>query len=293
VVLLSPDKESETGTANGINLTVEERTLLHLLEFHRFHESFEVPEDVTQLGISRGINIHQKHVPRTIKKLMSKGYTQEKTSRITGLKQKRKAYFLSTSGMEEARKIKDFISGAVVTFVGSDEKKSDVSVCDIPGLLDGEIQLVQVISYLGEDGTFEEKRFYKQLEELSKEQESSELDTQKKYEIYRTALEEAWDDSVLTLDERAILEGLRIKLGISEKEHKKIEDEVLQLIELPSTNKEIYKVALLQAHADGMLSEDELLMLDKLRKSLNISESEHTKLTEDVLQIRERKGADF
>ena len=108
MVLLSVSENSGMDSSKGINLTVEERTLLHLYEFHRYHDSFEVPEEVTQLGISRGINIHQKHVPRTIKKLVSKGFSYEKTSRITGLKQKRKAYFLTPVGLDEAKKIKNF-----------------------------------------------------------------------------------------------------------------------------------------------------------------------------------------
>ena len=51
-------------------------------------------------------------------------------------------------------------------------------------------------------------------------------------------------------------------------------------------------MALVQAHADGHLSEDELLMLDKLRASMNISEVEHNKLNEDVIERRKRKGPD-
>ena len=289
MVLLNDERDAGINSSKGINLTVEERTLLHLYEFHRFNDSFEVPEEVTQLGISRGINIHQKHVPRTIKKLVEKDQAIEKPSRITGLKQKRKAYFLTPVGMEEARKIKDYVSDNMITFKGEDEKVEEISLKDVPSRLDEPVQMVEVLSHLEPDGVFDVRLYRQRKIEMEKEKENLQLDTEKKFEIYRNALEEAWDDSVMTIDERAIVEGLRIKLGISEKEHRRIEDEVLQLIELPSTNREIYKVALMQAYADGHLSDDELQMLDKLRESMNISQVEHKQLEEDILSKMERK----
>ena len=46
----------------------------------------------------------------------------------------------------------------------------------------------------------------------------------------------------------------------------------------------IYKKALIQAHADGTISEDEKLMLDTLRQYLMITEDEHELLEEQVLR---------
>ena len=190
--------------------------------------------------------------------------------------------------MEESRKIRDFIQNTEITVIDQQNETSKIALRDIPEKFHG-LQLVHIVSNVDDSGTFSIKEFEKRQKELEEEMSSPQMDNQRKFDIYRSALEEAWDDSVMTIDERAILEGLRIKLGISEKEHRKIEDEVLALIELPSTNKEIYRVALLQAYADGRLSDDELQMLDKLRMALNISEIEHNKLEQDIVKRIDRK----
>ena len=96
-------------------------------------------------------------------------------------------------------------------------------------------------------------------------------------EIYRKQLQLAWDCGDISEKERMLLKDLRLSLGISDKEHEKLEKELLGALE-------IYRKQLQLALEGGKISEKEMMMLKDLRLSLGISDKEHERLKKEIIE---------
>ncbi|MEM4292734.1 MAG: tetratricopeptide repeat protein [Thermoplasmata archaeon] len=112
--------------ANGhrLKLTAAEKVLLHLYEYTKYVDHFEVPFAVTQDGIAEAVGILRSHVPRTLKGLLDKGYIEEKLAHVIGSERRRKVYFLTTPGIAHAKKIRDDVK-AVEWIFGLPEEKEE------------------------------------------------------------------------------------------------------------------------------------------------------------------------
>jgi tetratricopeptide (TPR) repeat protein len=100
------------------------------------------------------------------------------------------------------------------------------------------------------------------------------------HEVYYLALQQVWEDGILTEDEQRMLEGLQESLGISINEHEFLESK----IEKDDSKQQLdtYRRVLEQAWADGIITVDEQALLDNLKQKLNISDAEHVKLEIEV-----------
>jgi ATP/maltotriose-dependent transcriptional regulator MalT/DNA-binding MarR family transcriptional regulator len=78
---------------------VQERILLHLLDYTDFKNSVEVPFALSQMGIANAVAIARSNVPRAIAGLKDQGLLIERQAHVKGVSRKRKAYFLTDSGM--------------------------------------------------------------------------------------------------------------------------------------------------------------------------------------------------
>ena len=81
---------------------VQERILLHLSDFSDFMNSVEVPFSLSQMGIANAVAIARSNVPRAIAGLKDQGLLVERQAHVQGVSRKRKAYFLTESGMKLA-----------------------------------------------------------------------------------------------------------------------------------------------------------------------------------------------
>ena len=81
---------------------VQERILLHLSDFSDFMNSVEVPFALSQMGIANAVAIARSNVPRAIAGLKDQGLLIERQAHVQGVSRKRKAYFLTESGMKLA-----------------------------------------------------------------------------------------------------------------------------------------------------------------------------------------------
>ncbi|MCH1537592.1 MAG: hypothetical protein L7S48_04220, partial [Candidatus Poseidonia sp.] len=77
---------------------VQERILLHLLDYSDFISSIEVPFALSQMGIANAVAIARSNVPRAIAGLKDDGVLVERQAHVKGVSRKRKAYFLTDSG---------------------------------------------------------------------------------------------------------------------------------------------------------------------------------------------------
>jgi DNA-binding MarR family transcriptional regulator len=113
------------GKFSEFDLTVNERILLHLRGCDRFDGAAEVSDELTQKGIAEGIGISISHVPRSIKKLIQQSLVKERKEHILGRNRRMKAYFLTETGFERARSIKNRIADQDVEVL-KDGKKATV-----------------------------------------------------------------------------------------------------------------------------------------------------------------------
>ena len=77
---------------------VQERILLHLLDYSDYKNSVEVPFSLSQMGIANAVAIARSNVPRAIAGLKDQGLLIERQAHVKGVSRKRKAYFLTESG---------------------------------------------------------------------------------------------------------------------------------------------------------------------------------------------------
>ncbi len=84
------------------DLSVNERILIHLRDYSMDPVNEGASMNQTQEGIGEAIGIRINHVPRATKKLLDDNYADEVLVHIGGLKRKRKAFYLSNTGLEIA-----------------------------------------------------------------------------------------------------------------------------------------------------------------------------------------------
>jgi len=89
-------------------LTVGERILLHLSQFSKYQDEYDVPFDVSQDGIASALRISRAHAAIELKKLKESDDVAERLAHIRKGKNRRKVYFLSQRGEEKARRIREF-----------------------------------------------------------------------------------------------------------------------------------------------------------------------------------------
>ncbi len=95
-------------------------------------------------------------------------------------------------------------------------------------------------------------------------------------EIYRKQLQLAWGGGDISEKESRLLKDLRLSLGISDKEHERLERELISALE-------IYKKQLQLALEGGKISEKGKILLKDLRLSLGISDKEHERLEKEII----------
>ena len=113
------------------NVTIRERTLLHLSRFPNMNpnEIFNVPFDLTQDGIASILGISRAHASLELKKLKEAGRADDWLAHIKGIGSKRKAYYLLPDGFAEAEQLKKrFESSGIMIDALLDMKRCDPDV---------------------------------------------------------------------------------------------------------------------------------------------------------------------
>ncbi|UCG68357.1 MAG: hypothetical protein JSV09_11125 [Thermoplasmata archaeon] len=248
--------------------TIEDRILLHLLDYTKYRDEVEVPQNITQQGISEGVGIKKKHIPRAMKTMADKDLIAERTAHVSGKTQRMKTYHLTIKGEERARRLRSHVKDLIINVKNGAGKIKEMVITDLGTALKDSYSLAQVLSYVSSEGIFDLERVKETREEEKKEEKRDDL------EIYKKALEQVWKDGRMTSDERDILHILRERLNVTDKEHLILEEEILESAEKGADRqvKAVYKVALEQALADGKITQDERDILEKIKKRFHIED---------------------
>ncbi len=144
---------------------VQERILLHLLDYSDYKVSVEVPFALSQMGIANAVSIARSNVPRAIAGLKDQGLLIERQAHVKGVSRKRKAYFLTEPGMNLAddtwKRLRDFPIRAILeggnivaTTLGNANQELPFSM-----------RPVDLIRYLDDNGILDTRLLSKELVE--------------------------------------------------------------------------------------------------------------------------------
>lgn len=106
------------------SLTIGQRVVMHLDRYKTLSttDEFNVPWELTQDGIATALRISRAHASIELKKLRAANKVEEKQTHVKGGKVKRMTYRLTSLGLEDVPKIKEF----------AEKKKIDIdSLLDI------------------------------------------------------------------------------------------------------------------------------------------------------------------
>jgi DNA-binding MarR family transcriptional regulator len=248
------------------SLTTEERMLLHLHDHVLPEGEWEAPQSITQAGISAAVHVQRKHVPRTLKRLESRGCLVASKRHTPGAKQRRIVYGLSPDGRKRASELrKKIISREVV---------KDGSSIMISELRKGGQSTLELLSHIDEGMVFHENPV---ISPVSNPDGVASLDAQAGEQLVRRLFARAWEDGKITKDEQQLLSEVVEFLGMHPERVRRLSDESRRSQKAPPPE-EIYLDMLKQALVDGELIEDEIALLETVRVAFGIDQLTHQKL---------------
>ena len=129
---------------------VQERILLHLLDYSDYKDSIEVPFALSQMGIANAVAIARSNVPRAIAGLKDQGILVERQAHVKGVSRKRKAYFLTDSGIALANETWERLAEFPVRCILDDQPAVETTLNGAKSVLPFEMRPVDIIRYIDE-----------------------------------------------------------------------------------------------------------------------------------------------
>ncbi|RJU93396.1 MAG: hypothetical protein DWC03_04990 [Candidatus Poseidoniales archaeon] len=134
---------------------VQERILLHLLDYSDYKDSIEVPFALSQMGIANAVAIARSNVPRAIAGLKDQGILVERQAHVKGVSRKRKAYFLTDSGVGLANETWERLSNFPVRCILDDQPPVATTLGGAKSILPFEMRPVDIIRYIDEQNALD------------------------------------------------------------------------------------------------------------------------------------------
>jgi hypothetical protein len=144
----------KTETEGTFRITVNDKILVHLLEYTRYNDRPEVPREITQQGISEIVGARRSHVSLALSTLRERTLVEEKTVRVTDEVRRRKGYFLTSKGFETAKGLAEKYQTFKVRIEEAGGVK-EAMISELPQLLGEKYYLVDVLCCLNKDGTLD------------------------------------------------------------------------------------------------------------------------------------------
>ncbi len=143
-----------TTPEGNFRVTVNQKILVHLLEFVRFQEKPEVPRELTQQGIAEVVNARRSHVSLALSTLKERGLVEERTTRVIDEVRRKKAYSLTSKGYEMSKKlVGDFMSRMVR--VEDSKGVKEVRIENLQEVVGDKYYLVDVLCCINREGTLD------------------------------------------------------------------------------------------------------------------------------------------
>ena len=130
---------------------VQERILLHLLDYSDYKNSVEVPFSLSQMGIANAVAIARSNVPRAIAGLKDQGLLVERQAHVKGVSRKRKAYFLTESGKTLAEDTWNELRSFALRCILADGIIQETTLGEINTILPFSMRSVDIIRYMDDN----------------------------------------------------------------------------------------------------------------------------------------------
>ena len=130
---------------------VQERILLHLLDYSDYKNSVEVPFSLSQMGSANAVAIARSNVPRAIAGLKDQGLLIERQAHVKGVSRKRKAYFLTESGKTLAEDTWNELRSFALRCILADGKIQSTTLGEINTILPFSMRSVDIIRYMDDN----------------------------------------------------------------------------------------------------------------------------------------------
>ncbi len=132
------------------SLTYREKVLLYLKDYIDLFPDEPLPVDITQKGISEGVDMSRTHVSRVVQGLIDKRYVKEKRASIKGKNRKLKTYFLTQEGLEKSKDLYKEL-GELRVHVMTDGEEKEIHLTEIENMTGGKIELLDIFTDLDID----------------------------------------------------------------------------------------------------------------------------------------------
>ena len=96
-------------------VTVEEAILLHLHDYSRYGPDDTVPMELAQAGISQSLGVRRSHVSISLDTAKTREVVKEYLARVKGENRRRKCYFLTDSGKELAKSLRERVGSTIIS----------------------------------------------------------------------------------------------------------------------------------------------------------------------------------
>ena len=142
---------------------VQERIMLHLRDYADYTDSVEVPFALSQMGIANAVAIARSNVPRAIAGLKDAKHLIERQAHVAGVSRKRKAYFLTDSGMVQAEETWKRLSEHPVRLVDKEGASHTTTLAGSIEIATFPLRAVDVLRYMGDNGMLDLRTLNEEL----------------------------------------------------------------------------------------------------------------------------------
>ncbi|MCK5561848.1 MAG: hypothetical protein KAJ51_14710, partial [Thermoplasmata archaeon] len=144
-------------------ITVKDKILLHIQHFKGYQQEYELPAELTQDGIAKGVGVSRSHVAITLSELKDKEYVNDQLGRVKELHRQRKVYFITPRGEVYANGLRSIFSTRTVMIRDLEGNETEITFPDMTAFLypfiNKSITIFEVIKHLGKDNIFDSKSF--------------------------------------------------------------------------------------------------------------------------------------
>ena len=142
---------------------VQERIMLHLRDYTDYTDSVEVPFALSQMGIANAVAIARSNVPRAIAGLKDANHLIERQAHVAGVSRKRKAYFLTDSGMVQAEETWKRLSEHPVRLVDKEGASHTTTLSGSIDIATFPLRAVDVLRYMDDNGMLDLRTLNEEL----------------------------------------------------------------------------------------------------------------------------------
>ena len=144
-----------------VNVPVQDRVMLHLLENNVQADRYFVGPELTRPGIAESCALHPPNVSRTMRELLKKNMVSEHTRNIKGDDRRQKTWQLTDEGREKVIQIKEKLSSTMIVIRDGNGDLLELEAATVPARLDANISLLQVLMHAQHEGvlTYGDIRF--------------------------------------------------------------------------------------------------------------------------------------